>query len=878
MQSGDAALITVAGLVDEHFAGFAAAGALADGTRILILDVSGMTRMTSFGVRQWLRSVDALPKSLTDLYLLGCPTFFVDQLNMVLNFGGPSQILTVLAPFVCPVCDLESEQVIDVLAERAQLAKGAVPEKSCSKCGGKLVFDETPQSYFAFVAKYAATKIQPQAAQLLAQRGLYTAPATVAEKPPRIIKLVHGSVTYFRIIGTIGSMFRARPFLVGAEGEVVIDLAEVDWFDPLGLREWQRLLKTLAGQVPSITLVDVTESTLMQSGTSFGLARNIAVSSVLVPYRCISCGRSTPHSHNLATARWPVTFSQLVCPICGGQSRAEIPLDALAPLQKASTSPPPASVKLIEQRQEILSRAVTDANVAQAGDHATAPIADNDYILGKYQIVRPLSAGGMAEVFLAKQTGIGGFEKPVALKRIQRQLLETRHLAIDMFLNEAKIAGRLTHPNIVQVLDVGEVGGALYLAMEYVRGKDLRDVLKKLRASRSLMSLGDACYVVREVAQALHHAYWSTDLDGRQLSVVHRDVSPHNVILSYDGSVKLLDFGVAMSSVTEHAETMIVGKWLYMSPEHTRNEPLDHRSDLFSLGVILYLLCTGKMPFAGSSPKDIVAKIRIGQYKPLQQMIGNIPDTLEHLVARLLAADPGDRPQTGLEVAAMLTEIMRTYGIESSPANIAYFVAQTFADEREEITGFSQIPLPPPAELEALQPRHANGSPTELLYPHSAVLDRSQSLPSSPSSPGSLSPNPMSPGSLAPVAVPSAIGPELSSSGFIPADQSMSLRPRQPSGNFPTAPQPAHDRSGPASILAAAAAAPPITSAVSSKRTTGPRATLPPATVARAGLVASPGPAVVPDAPASPWGFRRLLIISLIVALAIVAYFALRPL
>jgi hypothetical protein len=246
--AGDATLVSVAGLVDEHFAGF---GSLGDGVKTVIINVSAMTRMTSFGVRQWLRGMDALPKSIADLYLLGCPTFFVDQLNMVLNFGGASQILTVIAPYTCPSCGVESGETIDVLAERAALAKGGVSEKECARCGGKLEFDETPESYFAFVTKYAASSIQPAAAQLLAAHELYTAADATGDKPPRIIKLVHGAVTYFRIIGTIGAMFRARPFLVGAEGEVVIDLAEVDRFDPVGQVEWRRLLKTSASRATS---------------------------------------------------------------------------------------------------------------------------------------------------------------------------------------------------------------------------------------------------------------------------------------------------------------------------------------------------------------------------------------------------------------------------------------------------------------------------------------------------------------------------------------------------------------------------------------------------------------------------------------------------
>jgi eukaryotic-like serine/threonine-protein kinase len=671
--TGDATVVSISGLVDERFAGFGDIGP----ARTVVLNVSGMTRMTSFGVRQWLNAMDALSRSITELYLLGCPTFFVDQLNMVLNFGGPGKVLTVVAPHTCPSCGVESGELIDVLSDRANLVKGGLPEKECARCSGKLEFDETPEAYFAFVGKYAASSLGPAAAQLLAAHGLYTSSESASEKPPRIIKLVHGSVTYFRVIGSIGSTFRARPFLVGAEGEVVIDLAEVERFDPGGQKEWRRLVKSLAGQVPAVTFVDVNESFLAGAGDTLVLARNIAVASVLVPYVCAECERT---SYESVPATWPMQFGAQVCVRCGGSTGNQLAADKLLPLQKASTSIPPASAKVIGGREEILSRALIDASVAQAGDTAAIPVTADDQILGKYKVVRKLSVGGMAEVFLAKQVGIGGFEKPVALKRIQRELLEVRHRAIELFLNEAKIAGRLTHPNIVQVLDVGEVQGALYLAMEYVHGKDLRKVIKKLRGNHAVMPLGEALHIVREVAQALHHAYWSTDITGQRLSVVHRDVSPHNIILSYDGAVKLLDFGVAMSAVTEHAENMIVGKWLYMSPETTLTQQVDHRSDLFSLGVILYLLCSGYLPFTGREPKEIVRKIRAAQYKPLQEL-ASVPDPLVALVNRLLAPNPDDRPQRGQDVAAELADISRQYGLSGSAPGIAYVLSQLFPGE-----------------------------------------------------------------------------------------------------------------------------------------------------------------------------------------------------
>jgi serine/threonine-protein kinase len=304
-------------------------------------------------------------------------------------------------------------------------------------------------------------------------------------------------------------------------------------------------------------------------------------------------------------------------------------------------------------------------------------------------------------------------------------------------LNEAKIAGRLTHPNIVQVLDVGEVGGALYLAMEYVHGKDLRNVIRKLQQSRAIMPLGEACYIMREVAQALHHAYWSTDMTGQQLSVVHRDVSPHNIILSYDGTVKLLDFGVATSAVTEHAETMIVGKWLYMSPETTTNQHIDHRSDLFSLGVILYLLCSGYMPFAGRDAKEIVKKIRAGQYKPLQEIVP-IPERLAVLVGRLLSPNPDDRPQRGQEVAAELTDIARQYGMESSGPRIAHILKQLFPDE---VGGVAEQPAPVIREIimDSKSPGSLGGPSTDSSVPLSPRgREYSASIPPTNSStPGS---------------------------------------------------------------------------------------------------------------------------------------------
>jgi serine/threonine-protein kinase len=366
-----------------------------------------------------------------------------------------------------------------------------------------------------------------------------------------------------------------------------------------------------------------------------------------------------------------------------------VPTKVFGTLAKVATVAPDASSAVIANRIERLSRALADANVADA---TLTRGGGEERALGKYEVIRKLSSGGMAEVFLAKQIGFGGFERLVAVKRIQSKMLETRQQAVELFLNEAKIAGRLTHPNIVPVLDVGQDAGTLYLAMEYVHGKDLRDLLKTLQSRRLVMELGDALYIAREVATALNFAYWSTDIDGKLLQVVHRDVSPHNVILGYDGAVKLLDFGVAMSSITEEGEQMLVGKWQYMSPEVTRQHKADHRSDLFSLGVLLYLMTMGTHPFTGADPREIIRKIRAGEYSRISTLHPDLPPELGALVERLLAPQPEHRPERGAEVVDAINAIARTQGLELSATRLAELLETHLP--REEIKQFVRVSGP----------------------------------------------------------------------------------------------------------------------------------------------------------------------------------------
>jgi serine/threonine protein kinase/anti-anti-sigma regulatory factor len=674
----DVVLLNVSGLVDERFKGFGNLGS----PQSLVINVTGLTRMTSFGVRQWLKAMDALPKRLAELFLLGCPTFFVDQLNMVLNFGGAAKVLSVVAPYTCTSCGVESGETIDVLAERTNLSNGAIPEKRCSRCAGKLEFDESPESYFAFVNKYGASTIDPRTAEALASRQLYSTLDSGAEKPPRIIKLVHEAVTYFRITGRIGSMFRARPFLVGAEGEIVIDLNEVDSYDMAGHHEWRRLLKNLSGQVSQVSLVDVKDTYVPLMGDTLTLANNISVASIRVHHSCTDCGETSYETEMLHNASWPLELADVVCTSCGGITRPVIADDVMQILANVRRYVPPASVKLIAQRTQLLARALSDAN-AQTSDVAAATKGSDDAILGKYKIVRRLeSGGGLADVFLAKQVGIGGFEKPVMLKKIDRKLLEAHQGSIEQLLDEVKLAGRLTHPNIVQVLDVGDVDGAIYLATEYVHGKSLMEIIGRLRGP---MPVAEAVHIAREVANALAHAYSSVDMGSQQLGVVHGDVGPHTIMISYDGAVKLQDFGVVMASIKDRLDPQ------YLAPESSVDGRFEHCSDLFSLGILLYVLCSGTPPFPGAGSKSIVKKMRTGKFRALED-VASVPAALGALVAQLIAFDPAVRPQHADEVVAMLTDIARRNALESSSPAIGALVTKLFPpDDRDDSKASPEI-------------------------------------------------------------------------------------------------------------------------------------------------------------------------------------------
>jgi serine/threonine protein kinase len=267
---------------------------------------------------------------------------------------------------------------------------------------------------------------------------------------------------------------------------------------------------------------------------------------------------------------------------------------------------------------------------------------------GKYQILERIATGGMAEIYKARLEGIGGFQRTFAIKRILPHLSSNAEY-VAMLVDEAKVAGLLSHANIVQILDLGQVDGVWYIAMEFVDGRDLGNVLRRARDKGLCLPVPHTAFVAIELLKGLEYAHQRQVMRGGRpvpLNIIHRDISPPNVLLSFQGEVKLTDFGIARAShkALETQAGIIKGRFDYMSPEQAAGaKDLDQRSDLFSVGVVLYEMLTGEHPFRAESELGTLDRIRSGRYTPVSTKNSDVPFTLETIVDRALRVDRNER-------------------------------------------------------------------------------------------------------------------------------------------------------------------------------------------------------------------------------------------
>src|SRR4051812_36616528 len=297
---------------------------------------------------------------------------------------------------------------------------------------------------------------------------------------------------------------------------------------------------------------------------------------------------------------------------------------------------------------------------------------------GKYLLVGEIAVGGMAEVFLAVHKGVESFIKVVVIKRVLPHLSNNPEF-VRMFCDEARLAARLEHPNIVRTYEFGEVNGQYFTAMEYLPGEDLFKALNNLSMSRQLMPLHMAVGIGHQLCNGLHFAHQFTDTSGKPLNLVHRDINPANILITYGGEVKIIDFGVAKTDANvQTINGVIKGKVAYMPPDQVLGREVDQRADIFSAGVVLWEVLTGRPLFLRSNEAATLYAIMNAPIPPPSKLRADVPPELDRIVTRALARSPGDRYASAEDMAGALDDVL---------TRMPRFDARVVAGKLEELFG-----------------------------------------------------------------------------------------------------------------------------------------------------------------------------------------------
>ncbi|MBP7126020.1 serine/threonine protein kinase [Myxococcota bacterium] len=309
----------------------------------------------------------------------------------------------------------------------------------------------------------------------------------------------------------------------------------------------------------------------------------------------------------------------------------------------------------------------------------------------RYRIIEKIDAGGMAEIYKAVAITLDGFEKPVAIKRILPSLCNQPKF-VNMFLDEARLAMHLNHANIVQVFDVGRAQGTYFIVMELIEGYNLRRVFQRLSEVGQRFPVPIALFVVTEMLKGLAHAHERRDANGNPLGIVHRDVSPPNVLISRAGEVKVTDFGLA-KAITQAELTdpgIVKGKFSYLSPEAIDGRAVDHRADLFSAGVVLWELLANRRLFLGKTEMETVDLVQKAEVPSLTLLNPDVPEELERLVLKSLARDPRKRYHSAREMGDSLMAFLFQEGLKVTSYDLTEFLRSIFEAQAVEAEGLNQ--------------------------------------------------------------------------------------------------------------------------------------------------------------------------------------------
>jgi len=327
-----------------------------------------------------------------------------------------------------------------------------------------------------------------------------------------------------------------------------------------------------------------------------------------------------------------------------------------------------------------------------------APAKGDGQTFGDYTLLERIAVGGMAEVWKARRRGVEGFQKTVAIKKILAHLTGSPDF-VTMFIDEAKLAAQLSHANIIQIYDLGKVGDDFFIAMEFVDGRDLRSILQEGRQAHRPLPSALALMIAGSVARALDYAHRKRDFDNRELGLVHRDVSPQNVLIGYEGEIKLCDFGIVKAVVKASTTQMgaLKGKLQYMSPEQAWGKPVDARSDIFSLGSVLFEMLTGHKLFTGDSEISVLDAVRECRIRRPREVAPGLGEGIERIVLKALAKRPEDRYPTAGELEEDIKSFLLGLRPVPTQSDLADYLHRLFVDAPAAPAGEPGPARPAPA-------------------------------------------------------------------------------------------------------------------------------------------------------------------------------------
>jgi hypothetical protein len=627
-----------------------------------VVDLGGVERVTSFGVREWTRMLDRIQSGWVGF--INCRPIVVAQFNMVANFGKQGQIVSLFLPYVCDACGEECEELVDLRDNFALVESSEPPTMKCPRCGQDAAFDDFPDTYFSYTRTQGRPRVPEGAARILS--GKLDAPSN----PFQAEKEIADDLTAVWFSGSLDGRARMKRVFDGLQGDVVIELSGLTDIDDDGVNKLLEQLKSqdctpYLARVPSLAVSSLCSGALFRSLVSF-----------MLEGACQKCGRAVATEVPAGEGRRSWTR---ICEHCISECRlvADVELAERA-AQACAPSVPESVLRYLDTHPAGQRPGDKNRAAAAAAARHTRPAQSG------YEVIKPLGKGGMAEVFLARKKGIEGFEKRVVLKRMQPELAARAEFA-EMFLQEARTAARITHPNVVHIFDLGIDAGQYFIAMEYVEGWDLALIAGATRKLRKRIPIPVACRLVADLCAGLHAAHTARDESGQIAPIVHRDVSPHNILVSVEGTVKLTDFGISKSgdSGSKTRDGVVKGKVPYMAPEQLNAKVgvSDHRVDVYQAGVVFAELLVGYNAFNQQDDTQSVVSVLMNKLPDFETERPDCPPFVVELAKKALAPTPETRFQTARQLQvelenAIVTMLQSSLGADVVAAWLAELAAE----------------------------------------------------------------------------------------------------------------------------------------------------------------------------------------------------------